>query len=162
MDCKQKDNLVAYLDGELMPSEAEAVREHLVYCADCRAQLDLLRRSYTALDHIEDVEAPAGLAAKVRARTRSRRLPVVFGTLAVAAAALFLFTVQLNRPVVVEKPVPSGANIVAAGDDVTADAMDVLETIDLVDDSDVMDELDVFAELEAMEDSGAFGSDATI
>jgi anti-sigma factor RsiW len=162
MDCKQRDNLVAYLDGELMPSEAEAVREHVVYCADCRAQLELLRRSYTALDHIEGVEAPAGFVAKVRARTRRRRLPLIYGTLAVAAAALFLFTLQVNRPVVVEKPVPSATYIVAAADDVTADAMDVLETIDLADDSDVMDELDVFAELEALEDSGAFGNDATI
>ena len=162
MDCKQKDILVAYLDGELVPTESEAMREHLVYCADCLAQLDLLRRSYTALDHIEGVEAPAGFAAKVRARTRRRRLPVVYGTLAIAAAALFLFTLQMNRSGVVAKPASSGTVVVAAGNDATADAMDVLETMDLVDDSDVMDELDVFTELEAMEDSSASGSDATI
>jgi len=40
MKCKEvRRLLVAYLDGELVPSEQEAIREHLVKCASCREEL---------------------------------------------------------------------------------------------------------------------------
>jgi len=42
---KVKKNLVPFLDGELLPSEAEIVREHLRECEKCRTETELLRSS---------------------------------------------------------------------------------------------------------------------
>ena len=45
MDCeKTRENLDAYLDGELDEREKAAVEEHLAACTGCAAELERLRR----------------------------------------------------------------------------------------------------------------------
>src|SRR5437588_814330 len=50
--------LEAYLDGELLPTEAEGVREHVERCPDCAAEARL------ALAYVGQVSRRAGLALK--------------------------------------------------------------------------------------------------
>ena len=50
-----QSQLQAYLDGTLPPEELRAVRAHMDGCADCRAELALLRegRLKQAAEHID-------------------------------------------------------------------------------------------------------------
>ena len=55
-----EDALSAMLDGQLEASEHEAVRAHLVVCADCAAELELLRATRTAVRSLPAVDPPPG------------------------------------------------------------------------------------------------------
>lgn len=64
-DCR--DLLTAYLDGELMPDEQEAVRDHLASCADCAREHDLLAAtSRTLKEGLVLHQAPDVLKARIR------------------------------------------------------------------------------------------------
>ncbi len=53
--------LQAFLDGELEPVEAEAVRRHLGSCPACRQELSRLRLLWLELEQDEETEVPAEL-----------------------------------------------------------------------------------------------------
>ena len=73
MDCKRtRKRLNAYLDGELKPRRANAVREHLSTCPRCEAELDELRRLNEALGALPGMDAPLGFARRVRLAAESR------------------------------------------------------------------------------------------
>ncbi len=72
--------LSAYSSGELSPTKRAALEAHLSACESCRAEYDLLARSWDALLAVEDIEPSAeferSTAAAVRAAaTRSGRGP---------------------------------------------------------------------------------------
>lgn len=58
-----REEVMAYLDGELTASREGAVRAHLDGCAQCRALVDELRHVSTALGAWQVEAAPAGLRA---------------------------------------------------------------------------------------------------
>lgn len=63
MDCIRIEQLIsAYLDGELTPSEAGAVRSHLDACAICRREYENMAELSDALKQVTNVvlQAPAG------------------------------------------------------------------------------------------------------
>jgi hypothetical protein len=60
----------AYLEGDLDPRLTGETRDHLEGCADCRAELELLRRTLGALRRLPDLPPPAAILAGVRARLR--------------------------------------------------------------------------------------------
>ena len=63
---KIKGLLSTYLEGELAPEERPEVEEHLEQCANCRTDLELLRRTVHALHSLPDLPAPAGILKGVR------------------------------------------------------------------------------------------------
>lgn len=60
--------LVAYLDGELKPRTAQAVRRHLERCEHCRAQARLLEESWRLLDQVPPPPIRSGFTARMMAR----------------------------------------------------------------------------------------------
>ena len=75
MDCeKVQENLSAYLDGELSPQEADAVRAHLESCEDCAAEAESLRSTVRLVRSLERAQAPAVLKRRVMAAAGGRRL----------------------------------------------------------------------------------------
>jgi anti-sigma factor RsiW len=60
--------LVAYLDGELKSSTAEAVRRHLEGCESCRAHARLLRESWGLLDEVPPAPVTTGFTERMMAR----------------------------------------------------------------------------------------------
>jgi anti-sigma factor RsiW len=60
--------LTAYLDGELKPSTAKAVRRHLEHCESCRAHARLLRDSWGLLDESPPAPVRAGFTERMMAR----------------------------------------------------------------------------------------------
>jgi hypothetical protein len=74
--CEQlREHLSGYVDGALTPEEHEAVEEHLGSCAECRAELEALRRTVTAVASLPRRAAPSGLAGRVVAELRSEGAP---------------------------------------------------------------------------------------
>lgn len=85
--------LVAFLDGELAPAQAEAVAAHLAGCASCGAERRALDATWAALDLLTPLEArPAWTEQVERAalggeRAKAGRLVRFGGWRAVAAVA---------------------------------------------------------------------------
>ncbi len=112
MSCENlriKERLPEFLSGDLSPEEEKEVRDHLVNCADCREELDLV--GLFAGD--QDVEPPPGFRVSVPAenpafRRKEKRwfapsmVPVLAGGLAAAVLVLFFLGHWQSVPPVVE------------------------------------------------------------
>jgi anti-sigma factor RsiW len=72
MRCKNvKDRLDDHVDGLLAAPEAEAVRDHLDDCTDCRETSQALSAASSSLSHWHDAEPPADCFAKILQRIDS-------------------------------------------------------------------------------------------
>lgn len=108
--CRQIEPLIARAPGELDAQSATALARHVAECADCRA-LDMIAgrlfeaaRTPTTLGTaareraLQHAFAGAALPALVPARSRRGwNLPVALGTAAVAAAAVLVLGLGLDR-----------------------------------------------------------------
>ena len=63
-----KGVLPAYLDGELKPSTAAAVRRHLAHCESCAARAKLLEGAWDLLDEVGAPPAAAGFTSRMMTR----------------------------------------------------------------------------------------------
>lgn len=96
--CREfRQDLVAYLDGELGGEAAQALARHLEACADCRREALALERTARALQALQVPALPPGLEERVLARVRREGGPVWpvlrvrwAGRLVAAAAAVLL------------------------------------------------------------------------
>ena len=79
MSCNLEVELTAYVDGELGPTEASAVRAHLVGCADCRSTEALLRQTVQTLATLPDFEPSLGLRRSVLTEVEATPAPLGFG-----------------------------------------------------------------------------------
>ena len=71
-----KENLQAYLDGQLSPAEARALKAHLEVCDACVAELNALREVDEALATMPVLPEPAGLTARIMAQIPAPPAPV--------------------------------------------------------------------------------------
>ncbi len=98
-DCDDiRELLSASLDGELTEAESHRLTEHLASCEACRRELDALKRVWTGLGALGEVDLPEGLeervfqrVADVRPRRRRTWLPRWVYPVATAAAILLAF-----------------------------------------------------------------------
>ena len=68
MRCEEiQGHLSAYLEDEVEPGERRAIEEHLPECVRCRHELELLRRTVSALTSLEEIEVPPRLTASIQA-----------------------------------------------------------------------------------------------
>ena len=81
------ESLSALLDGELDQREAEAVGRHLAGCFECRQELTRLADARQQLRAMTMVPAPAGLAARTRARIGWQRRAVTVAAVLVSGLA---------------------------------------------------------------------------
>ncbi len=100
-----RDQLSAYIDGELDSSVAKQLERHLAECGRCRQEMEQLRATVAALQQLPAVEPP-------RSFTLSPE------------------RVALRRPVPVASPLAFGTRIAAAG---VAAALAVVLVVDLGD-----------------------------
>jgi hypothetical protein len=116
---KIRELLSPYLENELGPGELGRVKGHLQECAECRAELELLRMTVSALRDLPELPAPAGILQGVREglrprpwheRLRSLLSPAPFrkvplGALASVLVAFGIFLIYDRFPEVGRKPV---------------------------------------------------------
>jgi anti-sigma factor RsiW len=74
---EDRENLVAYLDGELDPKAARALEAKLSLDAEARAEADALRRTWEVLDYLPRPEATASFSSRTVERVSSPRLEAV-------------------------------------------------------------------------------------
>ena len=96
-----RDQLSAYMDGELRGAAVERLEKHLAGCEGCRLELEQLRATVAALHDIPEVQAPRSFALSAeraawrRPQTRAA-VPLALGVrlaaagVAVALAAVFV------------------------------------------------------------------------
>jgi len=115
-----RENLAAYLDGELKGGARELIRQHLVECQACREQLEKLKETWRLLDELEAPIVPRRIAEEVLSRAhqergvgRAGRLArltgargVLAGAAASIAAAVFLFGVYISSRPLGDVPTP--------------------------------------------------------
>lgn len=95
---RARENLSAFLDGQLPPQERARVERHLQECTDCRAELASLRQTVELLHQVPAVRLPrsfllpVGEAVRPR-RARAPRLSYVYLQAATATAAVLLVLV---------------------------------------------------------------------
>jgi anti-sigma factor RsiW len=119
-DCGNiRELLSPYLENELAPDELTRVKGHLGECAECRAELELLRMTVGALRDLPELPAPAGILMGVRESlkprpwhehlrslifpTAARRVPL--GALASVLVAFGIFLIYDRFPEVGKRPV---------------------------------------------------------
>lgn len=102
MSCREiREQLSAYLDGELSAEEAGTIRDHVESCAECGQELESLRRTVQAVAGLPSVGAPADLKEKILTdldmetgekseTTRVSRRRMLWPTAAAILIALFL------------------------------------------------------------------------
>src|SRR4030043_129475 len=91
MNCEWvRNNLSAYMDGELNEDSKEMVESHLSGCSECRAELSLLSRAWTALNLWEDEQPPAYLKEAILRSVKSDRYPRLLHALLPVAAVLII------------------------------------------------------------------------
>jgi anti-sigma factor RsiW len=71
---EDRENLVAYLDGELDARAARALEAKLNLDAEARAEADALRRTWEMLDYLPRPEATATFSSRTLERVSSQRL----------------------------------------------------------------------------------------
>ncbi|HVE14767.1 MAG TPA: zf-HC2 domain-containing protein [Elusimicrobiota bacterium] len=95
-----KEDLSAYLDGELPAPRRTAVESHLESCGECREELARIKRAQTAFRAHGRLPAPAGLERSLRRPAPSReRLGFALAAGLVALALLLsgkAFKPQIN------------------------------------------------------------------
>jgi len=139
MKCEEiRENLAAYLDGEIEGASRRSMDSHLSGCPACLTEKRAQSAAWRLLDADEAPAVPAGLRDRVLARVRKAgpgrvlrfRLPA-----AAAAAAVLLVAggavVYMNRT---DPTLPAGAG---APPDQLLENLAVLESLDLLQDDDV-------------------------
>ncbi len=106
MTCEQcKDNLTAFIEGDLAPPDEQALREHLGTCPGCARALSEMRALVATLRRLPEVEPPAGLRESLRDIPRRgeaaspawwQRSRTVFTAVAGAAAAALIIGAGLH------------------------------------------------------------------
>lgn len=94
-----KENLSAYIDDELPPSERAEAEAHLKSCPVCAKELEALKRASAAYHDHAASTAPEGLADSVLEQGGSTLRPRL-----ALAAALFIFTLLCYSSVKVFGP----------------------------------------------------------
>jgi len=95
-----RENLSAFLDGELAPDSRSEVEAHLGACEACRRELESLKKASARFREAGKVRAPAALGGAVLEKGRpKRRHPTLDFAVALAAVVLILFVVgQAFKP----------------------------------------------------------------
>lgn len=93
--CNFSGKLVAWMDGELEPQDAAAVKDHLEFCAECRGDFDACRRASDELNAYFN-ETPAAEAREWPLRTVA--LASATGALAALVGLLLLWPRMQTEP----------------------------------------------------------------
>ena len=96
--CEFSQKLAAWLDSELLESEAAEMERHLAGCAQCRGRLDAYRQASDAFERYSNAYGDVALSAKPGRRS-VRPARAIYGAAAIAAilVAFFLLTARTRR-----------------------------------------------------------------
>ena len=95
MGCQDvRNQLSAYLEGELEVAPRRAVEDHVRQCVRCQGELVLLQRTIALLRGLDEVEVPPSLSTAIQAGVRPRR-----GRWWREVASWFFFPIHVKLPI---------------------------------------------------------------
>lgn len=104
MNCEWvRDNISAYIDGELTRSQKEMVESHLAGCPECKAEFNRLSMAWDALTLWEDKESPLYLkedilqAVKREKSSRFLRILLPVAAVLVITFSILIFYDEINH-----------------------------------------------------------------
>jgi hypothetical protein len=102
MNCEWvKDNLSAYIDGELSTYQKELIDVHLPECINCKAEFDRLSAAWDSLTLWEDEQPPLSLKETImNAVKRERYSRLLHMALPVAAVIIVALGIFLSYDVI--------------------------------------------------------------
>jgi len=167
MNCEWvRNNLSAYMDGELNGDSKEMVEGHLSVCSECRAELGLLSKAWTALNLWEDEQPPAYLkqailgSVKSDKHTRLLRALLPVAAVLIIALGIMMFYGRLNdfdkNTLVSEKTkaqVPLRAHEGGTEEDDIIANLQIIEEKEFYESFDVLRNIDYLPVMENHDDS---------
>jgi anti-sigma factor RsiW len=154
MRCKRVvKNLAAYLDNELGAGKVRRVKEHLARCSACRLRETELRRSWSLLDTLRPVNAPAGFALRIAERVRGAQELLTpyshpgrvakYIRYALAAGVLLAIVLYLLvTPTAQEPPVLTELQTEVVSN------LELLENLEILENPELLKELDILLDYE--------------
>jgi ferric-dicitrate binding protein FerR (iron transport regulator) len=94
-----KEELLAYLDGEVSKTQKQDIESHLAECSECRLELDLLKKTNAIWKNTLKEEAlPSDFLVKVRSRLpqKAHHKPLILRWVSFATAALILVAIGVT------------------------------------------------------------------
>ena len=152
MNCSEREDLAAFLDGELDEHREQEIRAHIEVCPRCRRAAELLKRSYDALEYLEAAEPPEGFADRVKSRVGRRTLAPL------AAAAAVLLTIGLfyaGWNVRRGSIQPENGHLAALAQ-LSEEERGVIENMDILENYEVLSDLELLAQYEMIEEFEEF------
>jgi hypothetical protein len=166
MNCAQaRENLAAYLDGELGKEQRLLIEEHVAACRACREEARRLSDAWKLLGRHLDLGVGPGALARFKEKARQKQPLVVrrpsrflVAAFAVAACLTIAVGVHIMRPKTVEPVNQPIATVISDTDHELVASLDELEAIEPLkeDEMDIVANLD---ELETLEGAGVTVSD---
>ena len=160
MTCQETKKLIpVYLDNELEAVDRQRVEDHLQTCADCRAEMRAIEKSWELLGTIETIKPdsnyrvrfwqsvdarqpwPAIILQRIQSLFWQQRwIPVA------AAAAMVMLVGIITAHKYLQKPqLPA---VLAALDETE---LEMVDNIDLIEDFEIIEDMDFFSDLEIIE-----------
>ena len=90
-----KEALSGYFDGQLGPAETAEISAHVAACAECRAALDALNAVSAGVKENLASKAPAAMKARLLARARQEKKPLVRSSTVLVVAFTVLILVLM-------------------------------------------------------------------
>lgn len=156
MNCEWvRNNLSAYMDGELNQDSKEMVESHLSGCSECRAALSLLSRAWTALNLWEDEQPPAYLKEAILRSVKSDRYTRLLRALLPVAAVLIIalgimmFYGRLNdfdKNILVSEKTKGQVSIRAHEGDLEED--DIIANLQIIEEKEFYESFDVLRKID--------------
>ena len=109
MFCRNvRNNLSAYLQGELEQEIASSIDAHLAQCPSCTKELETVRDGIRMADHLETIQAPEELWRSIQDQIRTHKAPVDQPKRSLMPKLAFAFSIAFLVAVVVWFSQPSG------------------------------------------------------
>lgn len=170
---KIKENLTAYLDGQIAPYVRGLIEEHLSKCGVCQKELEALRKTWKLLDHYPQLSVSASYKENFYRRLNKPKQPIQLKRwlYPVAAAAAVLLAIALTLVFTNEPPKPAGPSSppseittpadIAIAENITAEEAEVIVSMNVLEElsefgendlADLMEFLDSQQETEILQD----------
>jgi anti-sigma factor RsiW len=151
--CERREELVAFLDNELSPTQRSSVAAHLEECTLCREELLILGNVVEKLVHLEATEPSPDLARRFKQRFQTEQRPGFLQALSdfltlpktrvlVGASCLALLTGLATVFLRAEKPLENPDEVMIAQN------LELLSDYEAIESLEILENLDVISAME--------------
>ena len=148
MKCeKVAQELTAYLDGRMDPTERRETEEHLAGCAACRERAEELHRVWSVLEEVPVIEPSFGFDARVRQRVAAEAERSWFAWFAPQTRLAFSAILLIALTVWIAKRPPSNLGTPRTTGASTEQDFNAIKDLGVLENYDIVTKMDALSEL---------------